>query len=73
MFAGSVSRLQRNPGQADYTADGNDAPSALLHHVRQHPLGDGDRAEEVKVHQGLKHIQVGLRAQRALRAATIVH
>lgn len=73
MFAGSVSRLQGSPGKADYTADGDDAPSALLHHVRQHALGHGDCAQKVKVHQGLKHVQVGLRAQRALGAATIVY
>lgn len=73
MFTGSVSGLQRSPSEARYTADSDDAASALLHHVRQHPLGDGDCAQEVKIHQGLKHFQVGLRAQRALRAATIVH
>lgn len=73
VFAGSVSGLQRSPGEADYAADGDDAASAPLHHVRQHPLGDGHCAQEVKVHQGLKHIQVGLCAQRALRAATVVN
>lgn len=73
MFAGSVSGLQRRPSEAYYTADGDDAPSASRNHVRQHPLCDGDCAQEVKIHQGLKHIQVGLGTQRALRTATVVN
>lgn len=73
MFAGTVSRLQWHPSKANYTADGHDAPGALLRHVRQHLLGDGDRAQEVEIHQGLIHIKVGLYAQWALAAATIVN
>lgn len=73
MFAGSVPGLQRSPSEADYTADSDDAPPASLNHVRQHPLSDGDCAQEVKIHQGLKHIQIGLSAQRALRAAAVVN
>lgn len=73
MFAGTVSRLQWRPSKADYTTDGHDATGALLRHVRQHLLGDGHRAQEVEIHQGLIHIKVGLNAQRALAAAAVVN
>ena len=60
MFAGRVSRCQGCPSKADYAADSHNAPSALLRHVRQHLLGDGDRTQEVELHQGLIHINTGL-------------
>lgn len=72
MFAGRVSRCQGRPGQADHAADGHNASGALLRHVRQHLLGDGDRTQEVELHQGLIHINAGLHAQRALASAPIV-
>lgn len=73
MFAGRVSCLQGCPSEANYTADSHNAPSALLRHVRQHLLGDGDRAKEVELHQGLIHINTGLHEQGALASATIVN
>lgn len=73
MFAGRVSCCQGRPSQADNTADGHNAPSALLHHVRQHLLGDGNRAQEVELHQSLIHINAGLHAERALASAAIVN
>ncbi len=73
MFAGRVSGCQGRPREANNAADSHNAPSALLRHVRQHLLGDGDRTQEVELHQGLVHINIGLHAQRALAAAAIVN
>lgn len=72
VFAGRVSCCQGCPSDASYAADSHDAPGALPRHVRQHLLGDGDRAQEVELHQGLIHINAGFYVQRALAPATIV-
>lgn len=73
MFAGRVSGCQGRPGDADQAADAHDAPAATLRHMRQHLLGDGDRTQEVELHQSLIHIETGLQAQRALASAAIVN
>lgn len=73
MFAGRVSCCQGRPSQADNTADSHNAPSALLRHVRQHLLGDGDRTQEVELHQGLIHVNACLHTERALASAAIVN
>lgn len=72
MFSGSISCSQRRPSQTHNAADGHNSPGALLHHMRQHLLGDGDCAEEVKLHQSLIHIHAGVCAQRALASTAIV-
>lgn len=72
VFSGRISGSQRRPGQTDNAGDGHNSPGALLHHMRQHLLGDGDCAEEVKLHQSLIHIHAGVWAQRALASTAIV-
>lgn len=73
VFAGRVSCCQGCPSDANYTADSHNAPGASLRHVRQHLLGDGDRAQVVELHQGLIDINAGLHAQGALATAAIVN
>ena len=72
VFAGRVSCCQGCPGDPNYAADSHNAPGALPRHVRQHLLGDGHRAQEVELHQGLIHVHVGVYAQGALAPATVV-
>lgn len=72
MFSGRVSGCQRCPSEPNNAADGNNAPSALLHHVREHLPGDGNCAKEVKIHQCFIHVNTRVYAQRALASTAVV-
>lgn len=72
MFASGVSGRQGCSSKTNHTADGHDAPSASLCHVRQHLLSQRDGTKEIELHQSLVHIDTGLQAEGALGSATIV-
>lgn len=72
MFSGRVSGSQWRPSEPNNAADSNNAPSALLGHMRQHLLGDGNCAKEVELHQSLIHLHTCVYAQRALASTAIV-
>lgn len=73
VFAGRVPGGQWRPCHAHDAADGGYDTLAVVDHVAQDVLCDGDGSQVVKLHQTAENIDVGVNEERALAPPTVIH